>query len=146
MMFLAVALTLILLLIAALHALWGLGSSWPADTQAALARTVVGSPGIARMPPPPACFAVAILLVAIACWPLWRVGMIGSPLPHGLSNAAGVGVAAVLALRGIASYLPAWRQLVPELPFATYDRLYYGPLCLLLAAGFAVLLVSGGLR
>jgi hypothetical protein len=143
---LAVLLTVTLLLIAGLHALWGLGASWPASTETDLARAVVGSPGISRMPSPAACFAVAVLLVAIACWPLWRMGWIGSPLPASLSFAAGIGIAAVFGVRGVATYISAFRTLAPEMPFAAYDRLYYAPLCLALAAGFAVLLLSSDPR
>ena len=47
--------------IAVVHALWGLGSTWPEANQEALARGVVGD-GRKRMPPPWQCFAVAALL------------------------------------------------------------------------------------
>ncbi len=137
------ALTLCLWLLARLHAMWGYGGLWPAKSEADLARMVVGLPGITRMPPRAACFAVAIALVVIGFWPLWRIGMIVSPLPDRLSLGLGILVASVFALRGIAAYVPTWRRRLPEEPFATYDRQYYGPLCLALAAGFAGLIFGG---
>ena len=141
---LALMLTAALLLIAVTHAAWGVGIVRPAADETSLARTVVGAKGVTRMPSPVACFSVAVVLLAIACWPLWRVGMIGSPLPERPSLLAGSAIAGGLAARGFASYVPAWRRLVPEEPFATLDRALYGPLCLLLAAGFAVLRMIGG--
>ena len=44
----------------------------------------------------------------------------------------------------IAGYLPAWRRMYPREPFATRDVRYFSPLCLLVAAGYAALLLSGG--
>jgi Protein of unknown function (DUF3995) len=143
MTLLALFLTGMLWLIAAIHVLWGTGSTWPTRDAASLARQVVGGPGIKTMPPAATCFAVAILLIAIGCWPLWRVALIGSPISDGLGFAAGIGIVVVFCARGLAPYVPAWRRLVPEEPFATFDRHLYGPLCLLLAAGFTALLLKG---
>jgi Protein of unknown function (DUF3995) len=126
--------------LARLHAMWGYGGLWPAKSEADLARMVVGAKGITRMPSRAACFGVAVMLVAIGFWPLWRIGMIVSPLPDWLSLTIGVVIAGVFTLRGVVAFLPAWRRRLPEEPFATYDRRYYGPLCLALAAGFAVLI------
>ena len=41
--------------------------------------------------------------------------------------------------RGIAGYLPAWRQAHPEEPFRTNDLRVYSPLCLIVGVGFIVL-------
>lgn len=51
-------------------------------------------------------------------------------------------VAALHLVRGAATYTRRWRTLTPQEPFATLDRLYFGPLSLLLGAGF-VLLTTG---
>jgi Zn-dependent protease with chaperone function len=137
------ALTICLWLLARLHAMWGYGGVWPAKTEADLARMVVGAKGITRMPPRSACFAVAVALVAVGFWPLWRIGMIVSPFSDRVSLFAGAAIAGVFALRGIAAYTSVFRRLAPEEPFATYDRHYYGPLCLALAAGFMTLIFGG---
>ena len=44
--------------------------------------------------------------------------------------------------RGILGFMPWWRRLAPEQPFARLDRRFYSPLCLLIAAGFLVLALS----
>ena len=145
MMILACVLTGILWAIARLHVMWGYGSSWPAASEADLARMVVGANGITKMPPRASCLAVAVLLTTLGFWPLWRMGVFGSLVPDGVGLSAGVVAAVVFALRGIAAYLPLWRNRLSEQPFATYDQRYYGPLCFALASGFAVLLMQGSL-
>ena len=52
----------------------------------------------------------------------------------------GVLVALVFAGRGVAPYTTAWRQRFSRQPFATMDQSWYGPLCLLLAICFVILL------
>jgi Protein of unknown function (DUF3995) len=143
MIVLGFALTICLWLLARLHAMWGYGGLWPAKSEAELARMVVGAKGITRMPSRAACFAVAAGLVIIGFWPMWRIGMIVSPFSDGLSLVIGIAIASVFALRGLIAYVPAWRRHASEEPFATYDRRYYGPLCLGLATGFAVLIFAG---
>jgi hypothetical protein len=53
------------------------------------------------------------------------------------------GIAAVFLGRGLAGYTSARRRRFPEQPFATYDRLAYSPLCLMLGAGYLTILVAG---
>ncbi|MGR3466460.1 MAG: hypothetical protein ACU0CI_01160, partial [Shimia sp.] len=55
-----------LLLIAALHALWALRIWWPIREEAALARAVVGTEGITRMPGPAWTWPVVAALIAAA--------------------------------------------------------------------------------
>src|SRR5205807_5752272 len=62
LMILPVALCLVAALIAATHAWWALGRIWPAASEAALARAVIGD-GRIRMPPPLQCAAVAGVLL-----------------------------------------------------------------------------------
>lgn len=47
------------------------------------------------------------------------------------------GAASVFALRGIAGYIPAAMAYAKDTPFHRLNRLYYSPLCLIIAAGFA---------
>ncbi len=129
--------------IAALHASWGLGHHWPAGSPAHLAKAAVGTHGITRMPPPRQCFAVAVLLAGVASWPLFAVGLLAEAWPRWLTLLAGAGIAAVFLGRGVAGYTSAWRQRFPEEPFATYDRLAYSPLCLVLGAGYLAILIAG---
>ena len=136
-------LTPLLLAIAVLHAYWGLGGLWPARTVKDLARLVVGAPGINRMPPRAACFAVAILLALVALWPMMMAGAIASPLPVPVMSTIGWLMAAVFVARGVAAYIPAARRLAPEEPFASMDRWFYGPLCVAIGSGFVVYLTRG---
>jgi hypothetical protein len=140
---LAVALTMVVAVIAALHAHWGRGGTWPAASAERLAKSAVGTPGITRMPSPRSCFVVAALLAAVATWPLFAVDLLPTAWPHWLTLLAGAGIAAVFVGRGVAGYTAAWRRRFSEQPFATLDRLAYSPLCLVLGAGFLILLVDG---
>ncbi len=123
--------------IAGLHVLWGLGNPWPQATGEALARSVVGD-GRRRMPPPWLCFAVALVLAAVALWPLYVVSA-ASPL---LGMQGCFAIAGVFVARGLAGYSRRWKEHFTAEPFATYNRRYYSPLCLLLGAGY-VALVAG---
>jgi len=132
---LAIALSGILVALAVLHILWGIGFWWPIRDEGLLVKTVIGFKGITRMPGPIPCALVAVGLIFAAVWP-W--------FPGGAIRTVGlVGVALVFVGRGLFSYAGFWRRLTPELPFADYDRHYYGPLCLLIAAGFAALILQG---
>lgn len=133
----AVALTLLAL--AALHAYWGLGGVWPGHDRKSCARAVAGFRGIDRMPPPVACFAVTVALLAAASLAL----VLGRPPTTALMRLAGMGAALVFLARGIAGFTPAWRRLTPELPFARNDRRFFSPLCLAIGTGFAILALRG---
>jgi Protein of unknown function (DUF3995) len=142
MMLIASALAFMLWLIAGIHIYWGLGGYWPGSNERSLARTVVGAPDIMQMPPPAACFTVAVLLVALGVWPLVQVGLLPIPVPAWLQFVAGIGAIVVFLGRGIASYIPAFRRLAPEQPFATLDVRFYAPLCFALGIGFVVLVMN----
>lgn len=139
MTILAVFLSVVLLLIVALHLAWAAGSTFPGASEGDLARMVAGFANRDRMPPRPASALVAVALgvaayVALALgsvcgWPFWTWSL----------PAAGIIVAFVFLARGVAAYVPAWRALVPQQPFASLDRCYYGPLCLVIGAGFTLL-------
>ena len=143
MMYLAPTLTLVLWLIAGLHAYWGFGGVWPAADTSALARTVVGARGLNTMPPLGACVLVAALLIGVGIWPLFAVGLLPPWWPPWLLAASGAAMSAVFLARGLAAYLSVWRRRVPEQPFATLDRQLFGPLCLALGISFATLTERG---
>lgn len=139
---LALALAATMLLLAALHAYWGLGGVWPGTDATSCARTVGGFPRATGMARPSACFAVAAALAATALIALVQGGLVQfeglGPLP---ALAAG-GAAFIFTGRGIAGFTPAWRRLTPKQPFAKLDVRYYSPLCLLIGAAFTILAVT----
>lgn len=128
----------LLALIAGLHVAWGLGERWPARDEKALAALVVGY-RLDRMPSPVQCFAAAVAILAAAA--MVALLAINSQL-SGLMMLVGAGVTAVFTARGVAGYLPAWRTRFPRQPFATFDRRLYSPLCLVIAATCAILLLN----
>ena len=136
----AIAMTVILGAIAALHAYWAAGGLWPGRTERKLIDTVIGDPRLTRMPPAWMSAAVAALLAGFALLPLLIVPLL-APFPISLqTNRQAMAVAFFAAMvflgRGIAGYLPVWRRLHPAEPFATYDLLLYSPLCILLGVAF----------
>ncbi len=133
-MIIASFLSAVLVAIAALHALWGSGIWWPIRDEEALARAAVGARGVTRMPGPIPCFLVvlALLLLAVSPW-----------LPAGILRSLIMWAAAVVFIgRGGLAYVPFWRRMTPEQPFARNDTRYYGPLCLAIGAGFVSLNLS----
>jgi hypothetical protein len=130
-----ILLTALLALIALVHALWGFGIWVPIRDEEQLARTVLGAKGVTRMPGAIPCFlVVAGLFVLMAA--LWMPHML-------LARIILWGAFGVFAIRGALAYTKIWRRMTPEQPFATYDKKYYGPLCLLLAAGLLFTLLGG---
>jgi len=137
------ALTIVVLLIALIHAYWGIGAVWPSRDSRTLARAVVGARGVERMPSPAACYAVACLLLVVAVWPLVLIELVPFPGPDWLIYAVGTAMGLVFFLRGLAAYVPAWRRRMPEQPFATLDRRLFGPLCIALGIGYFALVLRG---
>jgi hypothetical protein len=134
-MTLAVALSLVAALIAAAHAWWAAGRVWPATSEAALARAVIGD-GRIRMPPPWQCAAVALALGIVAAWPWVIRAWPGSQLVL----IGSIVIGAVFFIRGSAGYSPRWRGRFTAEPFRTRDFYLYSPLCLALGVGFIALL------
>jgi len=120
-----------LFLIATLHVMWAARIWWPLGQETALARAVVGSPGIVAMPGPAVCGLAALGIAAAGTVPIWPEGS--------WREWALLAAAAIFILRGLAAYVPAARRLSPEEPFATLDRRFYAPLCLILGIAFGVL-------
>ncbi len=131
-------LTVMVLVIAGLHACWGLGGLWPEKSEAELALAVIGD-GRRRMPPPWQCFAVAAVLLVVAAWP-WAI--VARPGDH-LVVVGSIVIAAVFFVRGLAGYSPRWRTRFSAEPFATRDRRVYAPVSLTIGVGFASLLAQG---
>jgi len=132
---LALALTGLLLAIAVLHLAWAIGYWIPIRDEAHLAKAVVGTAGITKMPGAVPCAMVAVALAFTAILPHRPT----FPFREELMPL----IAAVFLLRGLAAYTGPWRRLAPEEPFATLDRKYYAPLCLILGIGYLSLTVGG---
>ena len=118
--------------IAALHALWGSGSTLPFAGREQFNDTVIGG---RATPSPAACYGVAGLLAAASA----LVG--GLPRPESRLRRAGVcTVAAVLGARAALGF-SGRTELVSRGSssehFREIDRRIYSPLCLALAIGAA---------
>jgi hypothetical protein len=127
----------ILLTVALAHLLWAMGSRWPIRDPELLARTVIGRPGVTRVP------RLASLVVAVL---VLSAGVVALSLAdHDAGDwwltAAGVVLAAVFIGRGLLGYTPRWRAAFSLEPFATNDRRVYSPACLIVGAGFLILVI-----
>jgi len=136
---LAILVFLTLAAIAALHAAWGFGVRWPAEDERDLVALVVGATGRTRMPGTPECLGVAVMILIAGLVALALAGIVTVPGPRIFLTAVAAVVASVFVVRGLAAYLPAWRRRFAQEPFATLDRAWFGPLCLLLGLAFVIL-------
>lgn len=127
----------ILLVLAGLHLYWGLGGRWPGHDDESLRLLVVGTqrgemPGFV----PSALVAGALAAAAGVVWARH------SPIMGGgfgwIVTAGYVVLILVFALRGIAPYITPVFEYARGAPFFEVNRLYYSPLCLLIAAGLCV--------
>ncbi|SLN40628.1 DUF3995 domain-containing protein [Pseudooctadecabacter jejudonensis] len=120
-----------LVVIAAIHLLWALGFWWPIKDEASLARTVVGTRGITKMPGPIPCALVVVALLFAAAWP-W--------FPPGILKTAGLfAIAVVFQVRAVAAYSTMMKRLAPEQPFRRLDETVYGPICIFFGLVFMLL-------
>jgi hypothetical protein len=141
---LAVILSVALLAIAGVHLYWGLGGFWPAYDNDSLVGMVVGlTPGNA-MPPLWACVVmaicvmvpvVAVLLIAFG----WRLAL--PRLFAWIPTAALWSCVFVFVTRGLATYTPIF-DAAQSTAFFDLNRMFYGPLCLALGAGLAMVWFS----
>jgi hypothetical protein len=127
-----------LLMVSLAHFFWSLGSTWPIKNETLLAQTVVGTPGVTRMPP-----RFASLFVSLATLAFGIVALALADHTSGgiLLTLLGVVLAIVFIARGIIGYTPFWRTRFPTEPFATLDRKNYSPLCLWIGAGYIILVL-----
>jgi hypothetical protein len=124
----------VLLALAALHAAWATGSTWPAQDVESLGDLVAGRTD-GSLPGRTECLAVAGLLTTAA------TVVAGRPrrLPALQRTGAG-GVAAVLGVRAAFGLAGRTDVLVPgsvSPRFKRLDRRYFSPLCLALALAAA---------
>ena len=115
-----------------MHAVWGVGSAWPAADRRQLADAVAGTE---EMPSAGACFAVTGALLAAAAL------VAGAGNHNRLLRLGRRGVSAVLLLRGVIGVTGSTGVLVswaPSAHFQALDRRYYGPLCLALGSAVAL--------
>ncbi len=131
----ALGLFAILGFVAGLHVYWAVGGYWPAKDRAGLPKTVIGVTGD-RMPPAAITLLVAGLIGTAALLPVLGVLGIG---PVFWVHAGLAVLCLVFLLRGVAGYLPAFQTGLNQEPFATRNRRYYSPLCLILGLGYGVL-------
>ena len=136
-MFVAALIFVVLLAVAIAHLMWAIGSPWPIRDPELLARTVIGKPGVTRVPRF-ASLVVAILVLA--------AGVLALSLADHAAGGVGLTVigvvlAAVFLGRGAIGYTERWRTAFPVEPFATLDRKNYSPLCLALGAGYLLLVI-----
>lgn len=131
MIVLAVLASFGLVVIAALHVMWALGYWWPIKDEAELARTVVGSKGITKMPSATACSLVVVALLCAAAWP-W--------FPDTTLKSLGLfGIAVVFQIRAVAAYSPMMKHACPEQPFRRLDETVYAPICIVFGVIFMIL-------
>ena len=135
----ALLLTVVIAAIAAVHAYWAAGGLWPCNTEHELVNTVVGIPRLTHMPPPLLTTFAAVVFAGLAAWPLVLAPIFTRVVTPALTTVVTLVVAAVFLGRGVTGYIPAWQRRHSALPFATYDRLFYSPLCFVLGAGFVAL-------
>jgi len=133
MTFLALLASFGLIVIASIHLLWALGYWWPIKDEAALARAVVGTKGITKMPGAAATSLVVVALLFAAAWPWFPDGSLKS---FGL-----LAIAFVFQVRAVLTYAPFWKRNSPEQPFRRLDETYYGPLCI--AFGIIFMTLAG---
>ncbi len=82
MTLLALAVALVTLAVALLHAYWGCGGVWPASDASSLSRAVTGAEHRQKMPPPAASFVVTAYLCYTAVVALVLGGLVESPFPY----------------------------------------------------------------
>jgi len=122
----------VILAIAALHLSWAFGSDWPAP-KGELA--VYVTPGVRR---PGAALTVAVAAAIALAGSIVLAFRVALPFPWSMVSAAAYfGVLLVFLIRGLAGYFPAlWRRSQGR-PFNRLNRIFYSPLCLMIAGGLA---------
>lgn len=135
-MLIAAFMFIALLAVATAHFLWSIGRTWPIRSEKLLAQTVVGTPGIERMPPRLASFAVAVCILAAGIAALALADHDGGGQ---MLTIMGLGLALLFLARGALGYTAWWAAQFPEPNFRLNDARVYSPLCLFLGAGFVVL-------
>ncbi|WP_158665192.1 DUF3995 domain-containing protein [Ensifer adhaerens] len=136
----AILIFLVLAGIAGLHGYWAMGGLWPCHDEASLVRTVVGTKHRSAMPPAWLTLVVAGLILAAALLPLFVTPPLAGALPPNLVHFGLAALAAIFVARGLSAFTAAFHRRHGTEPFVTLDRHIYGPLCLLIGAGYLLLL------
>ena len=136
-MLIAALIFVVLLAVAIAHFLWSVGSRWPIRDPELLARTVIGKPGVTRVPKL-ASFVVSLLILA--------AGVLALSLADDTAGGwwltlIGVVLAAVFLGLGAIGYTERWRATFSVEPFATLDLKNYSPLCIALGVGYLILVI-----
>ena len=134
-MLIAALIFVVLLAVAIAHFLWSIGSRWPIRDPELLARTVIGKPGVVRVPKL-ASFIISLLVLAAG---LLALSLADHTAGGWWLTLIGVLLAAVFLGRGAIGYTERWRATFSVEPFATLDRKNYSPICLALGAGYLIL-------
>ena len=128
---------LVLLTVSGLHLAWALGSTFPARDERSLSKAAGGFKDAEKMPSALASLLVAIATLAAAVWPFMMRGSFGLFWPNWLVSFGAIILVLVFLGRGVTGYTNWMRKICPEEPFATLNRRYYSPLCLMIGAGFS---------
>lgn len=136
----AVFLALVLFVVSAFHLIWAAGFAWPCADRHTLMRTVVGNPDLRDFPSAGLTLAAALAIAAAGVFALFAGGIFSVPQPRWLLTGGLAVLTMIFLARGLSSYtlMRVWSR--PCEPFATLDRRYFAPLCILLGAGFGWLL------
>ncbi len=138
---LAFSIFAILAVVSLIHFYWALGGLWPGTDPKSLANTVIGVPNMERLPPASVTIVVSVAILAAALWPLMWRGLIDLPLPQFLVWLGMWVLIVVFVGRGIVGFMPFFKKSNSAQPFANLNARYFSPLCLLLGAGFATLMI-----
>ena len=122
----------VLLAVAALHLSWAFGADWPAP-KGRLAHYVTAG---TRRPGRPITVAVAAAITLAGIAVLAFRAPLAAPWSI-LAAAAYFGVLLVFLARGMAGYFPALWRASEGRPFHRLNRIYYSPLCLVIAGALA---------
>ncbi len=152
-----------LTLTAGLHAYWAIGGKWPGRDDETLAKMVIGTKGLTKLPKASLTVVVALLIFIAGLIPtLWAhalsqtssitlplpatflsiLELINSVIPVWLLKIAMIGLTLIFLSRGAVTYTPWAKRQNLEEPFRSLDKKYYAPFCLSLGTGFLILLLS----
>jgi hypothetical protein len=127
----------ILLAVGLAHLMWSIGSRWPIKDPELLARTVMGRPGVTRLP---RLVSLVVAIVTLAAG-VFALSLADHDAGAWWLTLIGVVLAAVFLGRGVFGYSAAFRSRYSLEPFATNNRRVYSPLCLVVGAGFLILVI-----
>ncbi len=136
-MVVAALIFVVLLTVAIAHFMWAIGSPWPIRDPVLLAKTVIGRPGVTRVPK---LISLVISLLVLAAG-VFALALADHTAGGWLLTLIGVALTAAFVARGAIGYTAGWRARFSEEPFATLDRKNYSPLCLALGVGFLLLVI-----